>query len=133
MYQTKRMILYGGYVVGGLVLVVLACMEQIPSFWSGFGGGIAAIGVLRLILGLRYQHDEQYAKSVQIKQKDERMLYLSAKAKSWTFYIAILTFGVLCILFQILGNHALCVLFAWIECGMMLCFWVVYLILNRKY
>ena len=49
MYNSKRMFWYGFLVVAGISILVMSCFDLLDNFWSGLGGGIAAVGIIRLI------------------------------------------------------------------------------------
>ncbi|MBP5246183.1 MAG: hypothetical protein J6036_06980, partial [Clostridia bacterium] len=94
MYGNKRMIYYGVLTVCGIALVVISVLGIIDEFWAGLGSGIAAVGAMRLFLGYKYRKDEEYAKKVDVEQKDERTLFLSGKAKSFAYYLSIVGIAV---------------------------------------
>ncbi|MCR5353904.1 MAG: hypothetical protein K6D98_06330 [Clostridiales bacterium] len=133
MYGNKRMIYYGVLTVCGIALVVISVLGITDEFWAGFGGGIAAVGALRLFLGYKYRKDEEYAKKVDVEQKDERTLFLSGKAKSFAYYLSIVGIAVTSLVLRFAGMTEAAQLCAYIMCGMLVIYLVAYVILSRKY
>ena len=133
MYGNKRMIYYGVLTVCGIALVVISVLGITDEFWAGFGGGIAAVGALRLFLGYKYRKDEEYAKKVDVEQKDERTLFLSGKAKSFAYYLSIVGIAVTSLVLRFFGMAEAAQLCAYIMCGMLVIYLVAYVILSRKY
>jgi len=76
-YDNKKIIIYACILAIGVVIVIAACLGYVDDFWSGFGGGIAGVAIVRLILGIRYKKDPEYARKTDIANTDERMLYVS--------------------------------------------------------
>ncbi len=132
-YDVKRMVCYGITLVAGIALVAASSFETIDNFWSGFGGGIAGVSLARLVLGMRYRKDEEYSRQVDIYYKDERTLFLSAKAKSWAFYLSVLGLCIAGIVLRIIDFASYSQACFFTVCGMMLIYCAVYWILKRRY
>ena len=64
MYSKRKMIWYTFILVAGIVLLVLGCIGTLDSFWSGFGGGIAALGLAVAVLVLEFMGQKDLAMSV---------------------------------------------------------------------
>lgn len=124
MYNSKRMFCYGFLVVAGISILVMSCFDLLDNFWSGFGGGIAAVGIIRLIYGIKYRKNEAYAKAVDVSINDERNIYVVRKAKSAAFYITVIALAI--IGFDVYSQAACFAL-----CGMLIIYWVSYLIINK--
>lgn len=133
MFSNKKMIYYMIMAVVGLILVFLGCLELLDSFWSGFGGGLAGVGIVRLFGFARYRNDEDYARKKDIQQNDERNHFIANQAKLWCFYLTIIGLGIAVIVFRVLGNESYSYLCAMIECLILVVYWIAYLILRNKY
>lgn len=132
MYNTKKMISYIIMLVLGVALVVAACFEVVNEFLSGFGGGIAGVAAVRLVLGMKYMHNPEYAKKVDISNSDERTRYISGLAKSWAFVLSILGLAICGFVLIALGYSNYGQICMYILCSMALIYWVAYIILSKK-
>ena len=131
--NNKRFIAYIVLVALGIGLIIAGCMEMVDNYWSGFGGGIVGVAAVRLILMYRYSRNEEYRKAVEISNKDERNKFIATQARNWTMYFTVLGLAALCIIFQIAGQALLSRFCGLTICGMMLIYWLAYLVLRRKY
>lgn len=71
------------------------------SYISGFGGGLTAVGLVRLLRVRRLSRDPEKAADYDASLKDERTAYVANKARSMAFFISIyvqLAAGLLAIL-----------------------------------
>ena len=129
----RRMIMYIFYALFGVALVVMGCVEMVDEFWSGIGGGLAAVGVVRLIWTYRYNNNESYREKVDVATTDERNRFIRNKAWAWAGYLFILIAAVAVILLKILGQDLLSQAASWSVCLMLVLYWVSYFILKKKY
>jgi uncharacterized membrane protein HdeD (DUF308 family) len=60
MRNDRRIIASIYYVVLGAVLLALGIMEVVDEFWSGMGGALVVMGVLRMVQFFRYRNNEEY-------------------------------------------------------------------------
>lgn len=133
MYNSKRMFWYGFLVVAGISILVMSCFGLLDAFWSGFGGGIAAVGIIRLIYGVKYRKNEAYAKAVDVSQNDERNIYIVRKAAAAAFYITIIALAIIGLVLRIIGFDVYSQAACFAICGMLVIYWVSYLIINKIY
>ena len=133
MKQDKRIIANILYIVLGAAFLVLGILEIIDAFWSGMGGALIAVGVIRIVQFYRFQKDETYREKVEIEMKDERNQYLRIKAWAWAGYLFILMAAVSNIVFKLLGQDLLSMAAGFAICFIMLLYWVCYLVLRKKY
>ena len=133
MYSTKRMIYYGILTAAGVALVLLSVFEVLENFWGGLGGGLAGVGAIRLFLGIKYRKDEKYAKKIDVEQKDERIIFISSKAKSWAYYVTILGVAVASLILRGFGLDEAAQTCFYVLYGMLIVYLVAFMILNRKY
>lgn len=83
------------------------------SYVSGFGGGLTAVGLVRLLRVRRLSRDPEKAADYDASLKDERTAYVANKARSMTFFICVyvqLAAALLAILVfdQVLVGQVLC-------------------------
>ena len=104
------------------------------SYISGFGGGLTAVGLVRLLRVRRLSRDPEKAADYDASLTDERTAYIANKARSMTFFICVyaqLAAGLLAILVfdQALIGQVLCL----VTCAQSIVFTAVYWYYNKKY
>ena len=133
MKNDRRMIAYIIYIIFGAVLMVLGMLEVVDSFWSGMGGALIAVGVVRMIHILRYHNDESYRENMEIEMKDERNHFIRNKAWAWAGYLFVLIAAICAIVFKLLGQDLLSITAGFAVSILVLLYWVCYLVLKKKY
>ena len=133
MKMNRRMLVYVIYILLGGVLVGLGCAEMVDEFWSGMGGALVAIGVLRLVRVYRLNKDESYREWMEVESADERNRFIRNKAWAWAGYLFLIICAIGTIIFKLLGQDLLCTASSGAVCLMLVLFWVSFFILKRKY
>ena len=133
MKTDRRIVAYIIYLVAGVTLLVLGALEVLDSFWSGMGGALIAMGILRVIQLLRYSKDEAYREKWDVETQDERNQFLRNKAWAWAGYLFVLIAAVCAIVFKLLGQELLSMAAGFAVCILVLLYWVCYLVLKKKY
>lgn len=133
MYSKRKMIWYTFILAAGIVLIVLSCIGTLDSFWSGFGGGIAAVGLVRLINGVKYRRDPGLAKQMDVSQKDERVSFIATRARAWAFHISALGSAAAVLVLKFMGREELAMCVSLVLCGMLVVYSAVFAVLQRKY
>lgn len=118
---------------GGIALIALCAADILGEFYAGLGGGFMGIGIIRLTQLFRYQHDEKYAKKLDMQYKDERNVYLSQKAKSYTFSYGLLTCAALSVILRIAGANEISTVLGLTVAGLVAVYLIIYFILQKKY
>ena len=129
----REILRYVIYIAIGMILFGLGAAEIVDEFWSGMGGGLLAVGILRMVRWLRFRKDEEYREKVETAIKDERNAFLRNKAWAWAGYLFVLVSGVLVIVLKVMGRELLSAAAAWAMCLMLIFYWGSYLVLKRKY
>mgnify|MGYP003318461946 CR=1 FL=1 len=129
----KRFYLNIFYVVIGAALLACGIFEIVDSFWSGMGGALIAVGVIRMIHILRYRYDEAYRENMEIETKDERNRFIRNKAWAWAGYLFVLIAAISSIVLKLLGQDLLSIAAGFAVCILVLLYWVCYLVLKKKY
>ena len=80
---------------------------------SGFGGGLTAVGLVRLLRVRRLSRDPEKAADYDALLKDERTVYISNKARSMTFFI--------CVFVQVAASMLAILVFDQVLVGQVLC------------
>lgn len=83
------------------------------SYISGFGGGLAAVGLVRLLRVRRLSRDPEKAADYDASLKDERTVYISNKARSMTLFI--------CVFVQLAASMLAILVFDQVLVGQVLC------------
>ena len=133
MKYDRRIIASICYVVLGAVLLVLGMMEMVDEFWSGMGGALIAVGVVRVVQFFRYRNNEEYREKAEIAAKDERNHYIRNKAWAWSGYLFVLIAAVATIAFKIAGQEILSFAASMGICLLLVLYWVSFLVLSKKY
>lgn len=133
MKKDRRIIACIIYTVIGITLLVLGILEIVDSFWSGMGGALIAIGVLRTIQILRYNKDEAYREKWNVEAQDERNRFIRNKAWAWAGYLFVLTAAICTVVFRLLGQELLSMAASFAVCILVLLYWGSYWVLKKKY
>ena len=133
MKHERRIISGIAYIIFGVVLLVLGILEMVDSFWSGMGGALIAVGVVRAVHILRYSKDAAYREQREIEGKDERNCFIRNKAWAWAGYLFVLIAAISTIVLKLLGQDLLSVAAGFAVCVLVLLYWICYLILKKKY
>lgn len=133
-YNNKKLLLSIFWIILGAVLIWLSIAEVVDStYWSGMGGALVAVGVLQVIRNLRYRNNPEYQEKVNIEYGDERNKYLRMMSWAWTGYIVVLIEAIGVVVALIMGQHTIQVILAYSVCLIVGIYWIVYMILKRKY
>ena len=133
MKKDRRIIACIIYTVIGIALLVLGILEIVDSFWSGMGGALIAVGLVRMIHILRYHHDEAYQENMEIEMKDERNHFIRNKAWAWAGYSFVLISAISTIVLKLLGQDLLSKAAGFAVCILALLYWGSYWLLKKKY
>ena len=133
MKNDRRIVACIIYIILGVALMVLGMLKVVDSFWSGMGGALIAVGVVRMIHILRYHNDESYRENMEIETKDERNQFIRNKAWAWAGYLFVLIAAISTIVLKLLGQDLLSIAAGFVVCVLVLLYWVCYLVLKKKY
>ena len=133
-YNNKKLVLSIFWIILGAVLMWLSIAEVLDStYWSGMGGALLAVGVLQVIRNLRYRNSTEYQEKVDVEYGDERNRYLRMMSWAWTGYIVVLIEALGVVVALIMGQHTIQVILAYSVCLIVGIYWMVDMILKRKY
>ena len=121
------------WVLVGAVLFALGAGEVIDNFWSGMGGGLIGVGLVRVVRHIRYRKDAEYREKTDTEVQDERNKFIANKAWAWAGYCFVLIEGILVVVFKLLGREDLMLMASYNVCGILLMYWVCWLVLRKKY
>lgn len=131
--NNKRWITSIVYIALGAVLLGCGIAEIVDEFWSGMGGGLLGVGIVRMIQMIRYQKNETYKEAVDTARSDERNRFIANKAWAWAGYWYVLIGAVGTLVFRLVGMEELSVFCGSSICLILVLYWVSYLWLRKKY
>ena len=130
----KKDIIFGAiWLLLGLTLTVLTCLETLDEFWSGMGSALLVIGIVRLLRGYRLSKSETYREKREVAETDERFHFIRNKAWAWAGYLFILLVGSSVIVLKLMGQDLLSQVASYAVCLMLVLYWGSYLVLKKKY
>ena len=130
----KKEIVFGvSWLLLGLVLTVLSCLETLDEFWSGMGSALMVVGIVRLLRSYRLSRSKTYREKREVAETDERLHFIRNKAWAWAGYLFIILCAIGTIIFKLLGQDLLCMASSSAVCLMLVLFWVSFFILKKKY
>ncbi len=133
-YNNRKLMLSIFWMILGAVLLGLSVAEVLDSsVYGGMGGGLIAVGALQVARNLRYRKDPEYREKIDTVANDERNRFLRMKSWSWTGYIVVLAEGVGSIVAMVLGKRELQLMLANSVWMILAVYWIIYLILSKKY
>ncbi len=133
-YNNKKLVLSIFWIILGTALMWLSIAQVLDStYWSGMGGALIAVGTLQVIRNLRYRNNAEYQEKVNIEYGDERNKYLRMMSWAWTGYLVVLIEAIGVVVALIMGQHTIQVILAYSVCLIVGIYWIVYMILKRKY
>ena len=134
MYDNKRFALSIGWIILGIILMVLSITDVLESsMYSGMGGALIAIGVLQTMRHLKYRRDPEYREKIDTEFSDERYSFLRMKSWSWAGYCVVLIESVGAVIAMILGQTLVQQVLMYSVCLIVFVYWLSFMVLNRKY
>lgn len=121
------------WVLLGVVLICLGVTGAVDSFWSGMGGGMIGVGIAQLIRFRRAEKDPEYREKRQIQEGDERNLFIQGKAWQWAATLFIVAAGIGVVVFRLIGQDLLSLAASCAVCGLVLLYWICWMVLQKKY
>ena len=122
------------FILLGLALVAMSAAQSFENeFYVAYGLALIIMGIARLILQRRITKDEKSIRSRELAESDERFRMLSERARSWAYSFSVMVAGIVVIVLSLLGKHDMAQPFAWYVCGMVLLYWIFWVILGKKY
>ena len=132
-YNNRKLIISILWVLLGIILIILSENGIIgDALYTGFGGGLIAVGILQIVRNIRYRTDAGYRHAVDIAANDERNRHIRMKAWSITAYIAVLAAAVGSTVMYARGKSEYGQLLSTCVCFMILVYLIVTVILKKK-
>ena len=131
--KNKRILISVVYLLLGMALFGCGLSEIVDEFWSGMGGALMGVGLVRLIGMIRYQKNPEYKEAVDTAMKDERNRFIANKAWAWAGYLYVLIAAVGTIAFKLAGREELSVFCGFSVAVLILLYYISHLWLRKKY
>ena len=129
----RRIIAYVLYIILGAVLFGFSLVGVLDSFWSGMGGALMVVGIIRITNIVRYRKDEAYREKKEIEANDERNRFIRNTAWAWAGYMFVVIAGIATIVLKVLGQDLLSQTVGITMCILVILYWLCYLALRKKY
>ena len=121
------------WILLGAVLAGCRVAGLVEEYWGSMGVALVVVGVLQTARFIQYRCSADYRAKVDTANQDERNRFLANKAWAWAGYLYVMIAAVAAIVLKLLGHTLLCQAAAFSVCGIMVLYWVCYLVLQRKY
>jgi len=132
-FAKRRIFISIACIVIGITLNVICALGHIDEYWSGFGVGLAVVGILQIIRNIRYRKNSEYKEKVDTELNDERNKYLANKAWAWSGYTFVIASAIASIVLMILGYKDYALICSYALCFIVFVYYIFHLILSRKY
>ena len=130
----QRLYIALSYIAIGIALIAADVLNHFENtFIFSFGVTMLVMGVIRLIRHWKITKDDASIRKQELSETDERIRMISERARSWAFSYSIMIAGIAVIVLSLLGKHDAALPFAWYVCGMVVLYWIFWLILQKKY
>lgn len=133
MKVNRRIALDIFWIVLGVVLIITSSAGVVNDIFSGMGGGFIVVGVIQLIRALKYKTNPEYREKIDIEINDERNRTIQMKAWSWTGYLVIIILALITIISAIFSKMMISEIAGFAVCGVLIIYWISYIILSKKY
>lgn len=117
----------------GIALMIGSLLGVVDEYWSGMGTAFLVVGIIFLLRMIKYKTNEEYREKWDIETSDERNKYISLKAWAWAGYLFVITGSMGTIAWKLAGREDLMRMAAGSVCFVMVCYWISYMILKKKY
>lgn len=131
--NNKRRIATFVEIFTGTILMICDYMGIVDEYWSSMGVALFVVGIIQLIRQIKYQTNESYRDSVDIKINDERNKYIAMKSWAWAGYLFVMIAAAATIVLKIMGHDNLVPIASGSICLIMVLYWLSYIYLRRKY
>ena len=135
-YDNKRLALSIFWTILGITLIILSFTEVLQSsLYGGMGGGLTVVGVFQIIRNLRYRKGAEVVGLAGYRKfmSDERNSFLRMKSWSWAGYITVLVEAIGAVIAMIRGQETIQMVLSFSVALIVFVYWLMYMILSRKY
>lgn len=128
----KKWMINGIFTIGlGVILILLGIWKS--EMLQSMGFAMILVGGMNLLRRIRLSRNEEKMEKLENRNRDERIHFIAGKSNTWTLWISVWVKTALIILFAFWGKEDLSQIFAYLVCGEVILYTVIYGILSRKY
>jgi len=129
----QRLWIAAFYILSGLTLVLADILRGLENdFFFAFGFALTAMGIFRLYRHRKITKSDQTMRKQKLAESDERTRMIAERARSWAFSLSVFVSGIAVIVLQFLDRHETALPFAWYVCGMVVLYWISFVIIQKK-
>ncbi len=126
------------WMINGIFTIALGIILILLGVWKSerlqsMGVAMIFVGGINLLRRIRLSRNQEKMQALETKNQDERILFISGKSNTWTLWISVWVKTALVILFAFLGKEELSQIFAYMVCGEVILYIVIFWILSKKY
>lgn len=132
--MNQRFAIAVGYILLGLALVIADILRSFDNyFFFSFGLTLVIMGIVRLFRYQKITKNDQTLRKQELAESDERIRMIAERARSWCFSLSLMGAGAVVIVLNVMGKHDEALPFAWYVCGMVVLYWICWIIIHKKY
>ena len=130
---SRRMYIGIAYIVIGIAMIAMTFVTKNDSeYFSSFGLILAVMGIVRVRNYFIISRSEDSIKRREIAETDERNITISQKARASAFNFFVIACCVAVVTLNVIGKIAESRLISYSVCGLILLYWIFYLIYQKK-
>ena len=130
---SRRMYIGLAYIVIGIAMIAMTFVTKTDSeYFSSFGLILAVMGIVRVRNYFIISRSEDSIKRREIAETDERNISISQKARASAFNFFVIACCVAVVVLNVIGKIAESRLISYSVCGLILLYWIFYLIYQKK-
>ena len=130
---SRRMYIGIAYIVIGIAMIAMTFVTKNDSeYFSSFGLILAVMGIVRVRNYFIISRSEDSIKRREIAETDERNITISQKARASAFNFFVIACCVAVVTLYVIGKIAESRLISYSVCGLILLYWIFYLIYQKK-
>lgn len=128
----KKWMINGIFTVSlGIVLILLGLWKS--EMLQSMGIAMIIVGGINFLRRMRISRNEEKMTEMETQNRDERIHFIAGRSNTWTLWISVWVQTVLIILFAFLGKEDLSQIFAYVVCGEVFLYAVLFWIFSKKY
>ena len=135
MKTVRGMIFLSGFIIafGAGLLIFGGIDTPANQFLAGYGTGITAVGAIALIFLLIKSRDKEWLAKFEMKQNDERQVFIANKAARVTFFTATIATAAACGIAAVRGDLVAITYMLAVSAVMLLVFVIAKTFFEKKY
>lgn len=123
------------YLIAGLVILAVSALVHLneEGLLAGFGGAMAAIGLVRILRCTRLSRTEETRREYEAQMHDERIAAIANRARAVVFFVMIyVMLAVALVAFYVFHQTLLCRVLTYIVCGACFLYAILFRVFSKK-